>query len=88
MTVQGPVEKQQPDRMSHRGYEGQKSLCSRNGPLISGSPFKISFFPRANFGLVLGGGMVWPRGGGGEHFLSVYFFFDLLRKAPEAVFGS
>ena len=38
-----------------------KSLCTYNGPHIFAS---ISFFPSRNFILVLGGGVVWPGGGG------------------------
>ena len=43
----------------------KKSLCTYNGPLILGSPFKIPFFPRGKFLVVLGGwvgGLAWGGG--------------------------
>ena len=38
-----------PTRRRVGGYKGKKSLCTQNGPLIFGSPFNISIFPRGIF---------------------------------------
>ena len=51
--------------MGGGGDEGKQQLCTENGPLIVGSPFKILFFPRGIFFPVLGVWVVWPAGGGG-----------------------
>ena len=42
------------------GIRAKKSLRAYNGPLIFGSLFKISFFPRGKFYFVLGVLVVWP----------------------------
>ena len=49
VTVQGPVKKQQPDAMSHRGSEAPKSLCSHDGPPVSGPFAKYQFLPAEPF---------------------------------------
>ena len=44
----------------------KKTLCAQDGPLISGSLFKLSFFPRGNFFWFWEGGWFGLGGGGGR----------------------
>ena len=57
VTVQGPVKKQQPDVMSHRGGRRHKKLVCLK--LVSNSR-PLSFFPEANLS-VLGGRLGFAR---------------------------
>ena len=36
----------------------RKSLCTQNGPVIFGSPFKVPLFPRGKFWFWVGG-LAW-----------------------------
>ena len=44
VTVQGPVKKQQPDRMSHRGWGGVKNVGEMTPPLFWGRKSRIVWF--------------------------------------------
>ena len=60
VTVQGPVKEQQPDGMSHRGYEGKNKVVCLNWTSHFGLSIQLFIFPRRKNWLVFGGWVVWP----------------------------